>query len=186
SDVCSSDLQRQRGRDLGAVDQRQPFLGGQPDRLDPDPRQSGARGHRFAVEYGLALADHDRRHVRQRREIAGGTDRALFGNDRNDAPLQHGLDERHGFGPHAGGAATHRNELQCHHQPHDFRRKGGGGGAAKRGDQGSVPGPGGGGPRAAGGGPPGGGGDGKGRAARRDLRNARRGGGDTRTEIVVQ
>ena len=89
--------QRQRGRDLRAVDQRQPFLGGEHDRLQPGLGEAVARRHALAVEEDLAFADHRRRHMRQRREIARRADRALFRDDRHDALRQHRLDQRDQF-----------------------------------------------------------------------------------------
>ena len=44
------DVERDRGRDLGAVDQRQPFLGAEHQRLEAEPRQRLAGGQVLAAE----------------------------------------------------------------------------------------------------------------------------------------
>ena len=77
--------ERQRGRDLRAVDQRQPFLGAEHDRRRARLRRAPpppACARRWMKRF--ADADHHRRHMRQRREVAGGADRALFRDDRDD------------------------------------------------------------------------------------------------------
>ena len=111
--------QRQRGRDLRAVDQRQAFLGGQHDRLQAGCGESAARRHALAVEEGFALAHHHRRHMRERRKIAGSADRALFRDDRDDALFQHASISANDVRPDAGSAAPERDELQRHDQADD-------------------------------------------------------------------
>ncbi len=69
--------QRVGGRELRAVEQRQPFLGAERHRLQP-VRHERDLGREAAVRReAFADADHRRRHVRQRREVAGGADRTL-------------------------------------------------------------------------------------------------------------
>jgi hypothetical protein len=72
--------QRPGGRELRAVDQRQPFLGPERHRRQPRRRQRVAAGQAAPADLRLALADHRRRHMRQRRQIARRADRALRGD----------------------------------------------------------------------------------------------------------
>ena len=87
--------QRVGGGELRAVEQRQPLLRPQRQR-----RQAG-RGERFRRRHAtrrpkrdLADADHRRRHVGERREIARGADRALRRHDRHQPARQHRLEQR--------------------------------------------------------------------------------------------
>ncbi|MCY1515889.1 hypothetical protein D9M68_504930 [compost metagenome] len=110
---------RQRRRGLGAVDQRQAFLGGQHDgRQGSGGKRLGA-GHAAPFEEGFAMAHHHGCHMGERGEVAGSTNRALLGNDRDYALFEHGFDQTHEFETDAGGAATERNELQRQDQTHD-------------------------------------------------------------------
>ena len=80
-------VQRQRGRDLGAVDQRQAFLGREHQRRDAGAPAAPARpGTRSAVDQHLAFADQRQRQVRQRRQVARGADRALARDARARRP----------------------------------------------------------------------------------------------------
>ena len=76
--------ERVGGRELRAVEQRQAFLRRRAraarGRRAPAPRR---RARAVAVDEDLADADHGRRHVRQRREIARGADRALARHHRD-------------------------------------------------------------------------------------------------------
>ena len=73
------------GRELRAVEQRQPFLGPERQRLQAGAAQRLGGGHAPVRRIDLADADHGRRHVRERREIAGCADRALARHDRHQA-----------------------------------------------------------------------------------------------------
>ena len=84
---------RDAGHHLRAVDQREAFLRAERDRLEPGAlERDGARQTLAAIER-LALADQRERHVRERREIAAGADRALARHDRRDAALEHRDDQ---------------------------------------------------------------------------------------------
>jgi|GEM_PF-3199454 hypothetical protein len=111
--------QRQRGRDLRAVDEGDPFLRLEDDGGEAGPRQRLGGGQTLAGVEGLALAHHRRRHVRERREVAGGADRALFRDDGNDALLQHRLDQADDLHTCTGRAAAERQELQDHDEADD-------------------------------------------------------------------
>ena len=58
-----------------------PSLGPSVDRREAGARRAPRRRAGRAVELGLALADHHRRHVRERREVARCADRALARDD---------------------------------------------------------------------------------------------------------
>ena len=71
-------VQRQRGRDLRAVDQREALLGRERERRDAGRRQRrGGRHARSPSREHLAVADQRQRQVRERREVARRADRAL-------------------------------------------------------------------------------------------------------------
>ncbi|MCY1553301.1 hypothetical protein D9M68_897710 [compost metagenome] len=60
----------------------------------------------------------------QRRQIPRRANRALFGDHRNDAVLQHVFDQGDQFHPYARRATPKRQELQRHDQAHDaFRQR---------------------------------------------------------------
>jgi hypothetical protein len=107
---------------LRAVEQRQAFLGPEYDRLQPMRHEGDLRRHAAMRCKTFADADHDGRHVRQRREVAGRADRSLCRDNRNDVVCQHGFEQRDGFWPHAGRALREAGELQRHHQPRDRNR----------------------------------------------------------------
>ena len=83
-------FERDRGRDLGAVDQRQPFLGAEDERLQPEPGERVARRHPLAAEQDRALADQRGAEMGERREIAGRADRPLRGDHRQGVRLEQG------------------------------------------------------------------------------------------------
>ena len=116
-------VQRERGRRLRAVDEREAFLGAERERRDAGRKQRFAGGPTGAVDDELALADQRERHVRERREVAGCTDRPLLGHVRNQSRVVHG-DQRIDDGlAHARGAARERGGLQREHQAHDRSRQ---------------------------------------------------------------
>ena len=76
--------QRERGQDLGAVDEREAFLGGERERRRPAARSASrarqAHGRRRATSPSPISAQ---RQVRERRQVARGADRALRRDDRH-------------------------------------------------------------------------------------------------------
>ena len=72
-----------------------------------------------AIDEEFADAHEGRRHVSERREIAGGADRALTGNDRDQVRLQAGRQMLDGGPAHARRALREARELERHHEPHD-------------------------------------------------------------------
>ena len=107
------------GRKLRAVQQREPFLGGELDRREACTRKRLGGGKALVADEDFAHADHRHRHMRQWREVAAGADRALRGDHRGQAVDEHRFQQSHGFGPHARGALCKAGEFQRHHQPDD-------------------------------------------------------------------
>ena len=73
--------QRIGGRELRAVEQREPLLGLKRDRLEAGFGERGGGGRDAVADASLAHADHRRRHMRERREIARRADRTLRRDD---------------------------------------------------------------------------------------------------------
>ena len=105
---------------MRAVDQREPFLGGQGHRCEAGALQRGAAGHALAVEQRLALADQHEREVGERREVPGGPDRATAGDHRDDVALQQAEEQLDELDPHARVSAAQRGGEQEHHPAHDL------------------------------------------------------------------
>ena len=109
--------ERMGGRELRAVEEREPLL--RAEFAGPSPARSSAAdaGSDLAAEARLADADHRRRHMGERGEIARRADRALRRHDRRDAARKHRFEERERRRPHARRALRQRAELQRHHEP---------------------------------------------------------------------
>ena len=106
---------------VGAVDQRQAFLLGQHDRLDPRRAQRLAGVEQRAGGIAHRPLPHQRqRAVRERREVARAAERAVLVDDRRDPGREHrgvgGRDDR----PHAGAPGGQRREPQQHQRAHDL------------------------------------------------------------------
>src|SRR5579872_995834 len=97
-----------RGHHLRAVDQRYPFLIRQAERCEPGGRKRAGAGQQLTVVPRLALAHEDERDVRERCQIAGGTDRPLTWHDRQHVAVQHGEKKIDRLLPDAGIAAGER------------------------------------------------------------------------------
>ena len=115
---------KQRGQRVGrgelrAVEQRQPLLGAERQRSEAGRGQGLGGGLAAMRRVDLADADHGRRHVRQRRQIARGADRALAGHHWHQAIGQHRLQHGDGGGAHARGTLGEARELEGQHQPND-------------------------------------------------------------------
>ncbi len=115
--------QRVRGRELRAVEQREPLLRLERQRLEPDRGERFGRRHDPIVELRFADADHGGGHMGERREVARGADRALRRNDRRHAPVEHRGDAVDRLRPDAGGALREARQLQRHHEPRDRERR---------------------------------------------------------------
>jgi len=116
-------VQRERGRDLRAVDQRQAFLGRQRERREADRAQRRVGRHALAVLPELALADQRQRQVGERRQVARGADRALRGDPRHQARVQHRQQRVDHLLAHARRAARQAAGLEGQRQPHHRRGK---------------------------------------------------------------
>ena len=64
-----------------------PSLGAEHERFDAGAAQTFPRGHAFAIDPDFADTDQRRRQVRERRQIARGTDRSFGGNTRIHARI---------------------------------------------------------------------------------------------------
>ncbi len=142
--------QRQhRRRRLGAVDQRQPFLGSQADRFQPragerlgpgdrkKPRrtQSTQRtilflaisaiscGFFFVVVERLAFTDQHQREVGQRRQVAAGADRAARRHAGVDAMIEQGDQRLERGEADAREAFREHVGAQRHRRPHGADRQ---------------------------------------------------------------
>ena len=107
----------------GAVVQRQAFLVRQRDRRQSLARERVAAGHALAIDEGFAAAQQDDRQVRQRREVAGGTDRAQLRHHRHDARVEHVRQRLHGLHADAGMPAQQGVDADAEHRPHHLRRE---------------------------------------------------------------
>ena len=86
----------------------------------PARASASAAGMRSPASRHSPTPDHRRRHMRERREIAGRADRALARDHRDHAARQHGFEHARPCRSRTpGGAAAEARELQRHHQPHD-------------------------------------------------------------------
>jgi hypothetical protein len=112
--------QRLRGRELGAVEEREPLLRTERGGRETSARQRSRRRHGLAAPLRVADAEHGRRQMCERREIAGCADRALAWDDWDHVACQHGFEQGDRCRTHAGRAAPEARELQRHHQPHAF------------------------------------------------------------------
>ena len=113
--------QRQRGRELGAVEQRQPLLRPEHQRLEAGLRERLGRGHDLAARStsptpisGSAMWASGARSPEAPTE-------PLHGMTGIRPQRQHRLEQRERRRPHARGALRQAGELQRHHQPHDRR-----------------------------------------------------------------
>ena len=70
------------GRELRAIEQREPLFGRKLNRLKADFGERGGRGRDPIADASVSDADHRRRHMGERREIARGADRSLRRDDR--------------------------------------------------------------------------------------------------------
>src|SRR5262245_47669342 len=108
--------------ELGAVDEREPFLRLQPDWLEADLRQRHGSGQAAAVDRRLALPDQRQREVREWREVAACADRAPARHVREDAAVE-ALDKQFdGFDPRSRVALRERVCAKEHRGTDDLVR----------------------------------------------------------------
>ena len=102
---------------LGAVYEGEPFLGFEHERLQAAATEGGGGRHALAFEAHLAFADHGQREVRERRQVARGTERALLGHDRQQPVPEHVDKALHHLAPHPGVAESEHVGPQGQHRP---------------------------------------------------------------------
>ena len=116
-------VKRDRGRGLGAVDQRQPFLGREHERIAAESRKRGGGGHDRSAKVDAAFAHQGRDHVRERGEVARGADAALRRNHGHGVSIEQRHQRVNHFAPHARMAATEPDQLERDHQPDGAARE---------------------------------------------------------------
>ena len=106
---------------VGAVDEGEPLLLLQDDRLEAGGGEGGRAIHRRTVRVAHVALAHDRqRAVRERREVARAAEAAVLADDRRDAGVEHvgvGLRDQR---THARAPGRHRREAQQHRAAHDL------------------------------------------------------------------
>ena len=124
-----------RAHELRAVEQRQALLGLEGDRLPAlfGPHFSG-RTNAALVQH-LAQPDQRQAHVRERREIAGRSERTLLVHDRQHVFVEHVDQPLHGLQLYARMPVRQALRLQEQHQLHDLRTDGRAGAASVRNHQ---------------------------------------------------
>ncbi len=111
--------QRIGGRELRAVQQGEAFLGAEHQRRQARLGQRPFGGNLRAVDEEGANADQRRRHVRQRRKVTRGADRALGRHHRRQSLGQQGLEQADGLAAHARRALGQACQLERNHKPRD-------------------------------------------------------------------
>ncbi len=109
-----------RSHHLRAVDERQPLLGLQLDRLEPDPSQRLTTGQNGAIRARFAFPLQHECKVGQRCKIARSADRALRRDPRVHLPIEHlhqQLDQLH-----ANAGMPQREHLRTQHRHGTDRR----------------------------------------------------------------
>ena len=76
------------GHELRPVDEREPLLRLEGDRLEPYLGERRGAAHSLAVDPGLALPDEREGQMRERRQVTARSDRAPARNVRQDAAVQ--------------------------------------------------------------------------------------------------
>ena len=116
--------ERERRRHLGAIDERQTFLGLQLDGFESRQLQTfRCRQHRAAHAHS-AHAQQRGAQVRQRGEIARGADRTLCGDQRVDLTLEQRHQRIDELLSHTGMAARQGIDLERQNQAYDRIRQG--------------------------------------------------------------
>ena len=106
---------------VGAVDQRQPLLLGQRDRLQPHGLEH--LGGRTGAAIGAdrePFADQRQGDVRERCEITRAAQRSVLVNHRGHAPIEEPGQRQRGRRPDARPSGGQGRQPQRHHRPHDL------------------------------------------------------------------
>ena len=113
-----------RAHELGAVQEREPFLGLEDERLEADLAKGDERGHRVAVELDRAASDERQRQMGKRRQVARRADGTLRRHDGMDTELEEGeqpVDEER---PAAAVPQGQRVRPEQEHRPDDVPGQG--------------------------------------------------------------
>ncbi len=109
-----------RSHELGAVDERQPFLRLELNGLELGPRERVRSREPLAVEPRLSLADEREREMGERREIARRSHRAAAGYDRQDSAVEKRQEQLDRLDAGTGVALRERVRAQEHRRPDDL------------------------------------------------------------------
>jgi len=125
--------ERERGRDLRAVEQRQALLGGEAQRLQARGRERLGARHDASAHMRGASPDEDGREMRERREVA----RCAHGSLRGHAGMDAGGEQReqgaHDLRANRGMAAREADRLQGEDEPdRPLVEQGAGSGAVRK------------------------------------------------------
>ena len=115
-------VERERGRCLRAVEQRQTFLRLQRERLQADQREAFGGRHALALREHFTDAEQRRRHMRERREVARCADRTLDRDHRQHVGVVQRDQRFHHFAADARVTAAETRQLQRDQQTHDRTR----------------------------------------------------------------
>ena len=116
-------VERDCGRGLGAVDQREAFLWREDQRIAAHVPERFGGGEYFAGEVDAAFAHQRSDHVRERGEIARRADAALAGDERHCVGVEQGHQRVDHVAPHPRMAATETDQFEDDHQPRDVAGK---------------------------------------------------------------
>jgi uracil-DNA glycosylase len=97
-----------RRHELRPVDEREPFLRGEADRLEAGACKRRGAGKSLAADPRLALADERQCEMRERREVARGADRAARRHDRQHTALEQREEQLNRLDPRPGVALRER------------------------------------------------------------------------------
>ena len=116
-------VDRQCGRRLRAVQQREAFFRAELQRLQPGGCERLRGGQALAVDDRFADADQHAREVCERRQVTRGPDRAFLGDHRQHVGVEQPEQQVDDFHAHAREAVREARRLQQQHQPHDGCRE---------------------------------------------------------------
>ena len=116
-------MDRERGRGLRAVEQRQAFFRAELQRLQAGLRECLFGGYALAIDEGFADADQHACEVREWREVARGADRAFLGDHRQHVRVEQCEQQVDDLPAHARKPVRKAGSFEQQHQPHDGRRE---------------------------------------------------------------
>ena len=116
-------VERDRGRGLRAVDQREAFLGGKDERVAAHALERLRGGHDVAGEVDAAFAHQRGDHVRERGEVARGADAALRRDDRHGVGVEQMLERVDDGAADPAVAAAEADQLEQDHHADGVARE---------------------------------------------------------------